>query len=679
MSVPGNDSGPKIPPLFYFLLAWIIGLAWHPVMPLAGTKWILGMTMGLFWWGLHRLAYHYQSLRRFFMVVGWLLAFGAGSAYYHARLLSERPHVSPPRQGQSGIMAVKHVLRPSGDKQRYYVEWYPHGRLDSMLKALVYTPDTLIPGRRYAVYLPASSFGPLPRPHLPYGFDYGHYLATKGIDLRIWTTERTVFYPLSGIEAIYYYPYHWHRRIEKAFDRYLNPRNKAIAMALLLGDRRSLDDETRQAFARAGVMHVLAISGLHVGILLMFLRFLLRPLRWHRKWLYHLLIMAVLAWYAWFTGFSASVVRAVVMFMLFQWAWESERPVHSLYIWGLTAFGLLVFNPRWIYDLGFLMSFAAVGSIILFYPLLKKLYYPRHRFARYLIDLIYIGIAAQVGVLPLVLHAFHRFSLGFLPANILVVPLLTLVLIAGFVSVWIILAGGTASWLLQLVNIGLELMWRIIETLSGRQEWVFEDIYFSRPLAWAWLVGIGAIYFGFKLRPKYRRILWLVAFLIVYGLFQWDRQAIYARRHVALARYGQKPALLHLENAHLTVYSDSSVPPSWLQTYAVEAGIREYEMHPLPAVVEYGQVRYRFFGPQKIAENDTIRADVLVLYGSPKIHLDLLLNRVRPRQVIFGPGNRVFLKKLWQKTLRQRGIPYRDLYDEGFVMLSDTLAPAGEP
>ena len=670
-----------LPFFFYLLLAFLAGVFVHP-LPAEKEVFAAGAAGIVLLWMLHRLALRYKAAVYGFGLLALLSAGAAGSVYYYLRAPAGRRAPEQPAYRPYLVrFEVIDRLRPSKGRQRYRIRWFRDtaaGR-SSVAGALLYTSDTLVPGRFYTAVLPAGAVRPLPRRAIPYGFDYARYWRHKGIGYR-WLADSSVYMaPSKRINPWRYYPYRLRRRIERAFRQYLQPRNLSLAMALFLGQRQDLDPAVRQAFIDAGIMHILAISGLHIGILLLFLRGIFGPLRWRSKWLYHLLIIGMLFLYAWLTGFPPSVARATLMFALFQWAWEQERPVSSLYILALTAFVLVLIDPAMAGEVGFQLSFVAVASIILLFPLAKRLYYPRRKVLRYLVDLFYVSLAAQIGLMPLILLYFHRFSWGFLVANLAVIPLLTVILGVGFTAILLVAAGLPAGILLKGLDVLLQAMWQITYRISLWEGWIGRDIYFTPLYVWAWWLALAGIYVWWKGGRSARYYLAALLLTAAFWTWQWGRRQTTQRQHVVLTSAYGKPVLIRLKDRQWFLYADSVVPPAYFKAYRQEAGVRDSVRYLFPRFFRYGRISYRLVDRPVLVPGDTFRADVLILSGSPKLNLDIWLNRLRPRQVIFGPGNRVFLKKLWQKTLRQRGIPYRDLYDEGFVMLSDTLAPAGEP
>lgn len=219
-----------------------------------------------------------------------------------------------------------------------------------------------------------------------------------------------------------------------------------VLSALTLGDKRGLSKEVRTVYSEAGASHVLALSGMHVGViygmLALGLRVLLR--RRNLRWLRELLILVALWFFALLVGMSASVVRAVAMctlYVLARWAsGDSSSPLHIL---SLTALLMLLIRPLYLFDIGFQLSFMAMASILWIEPYLETIFrrHELHPILGFVVGLLCMSMAAQLGTFPLVLYHFGTFPSYFLLTNLVVVPCLSVVLMLSLVW-WALLLSG---------------------------------------------------------------------------------------------------------------------------------------------------------------------------------------------------------------------------------------------
>lgn len=192
-----------------------------------------------------------------------------------------------------------------------------------------------------------------------------------------------------------------------------------VLSALTLGYKGYLDKETRQAYSVAGISHVLALSGMHIGIVWFLLDSLFRWLLKNRlKWLRGAGIIVLLWMFAFVVGLEASVVRAVIMCMLMEVARLSGLRHWSVNTLSVAAFLMLLYQPFYLFDVGFQLSFVAVASILLLYPLIFSLFPVKNRIGRWTWGIMSVSMAAQLGTAPLVMYYFSNFSVYFLFTNL---------------------------------------------------------------------------------------------------------------------------------------------------------------------------------------------------------------------------------------------------------------------
>ncbi|MDX5437655.1 MAG: competence protein ComEC family protein [Pontibacter sp.] len=306
----------------------------------------------------------------------------------------------------------------------------------------------------------------------PSQFDYKGYLANKNIYHRHYLQS----YHYQKISSdppnlILYYSIQLRRQLDGLLrERVGEKREYAIASALILGVKDELDNSIRQAYADTGTMHVLAVSGLHVGLIYAVLTLLLARFDTssRQRWLGALLVLLALWLYAFITGLSPSVLRAVLMFSLVTLGQVLQRRTVIYNTVAFAALVLLYLNPYNLLEVGFQLSFLAVLGIVYLQPRLYNLLEVRNR----VLDLVWVyftvAVAAQVATLPLGLYYFHQFPVYFWLTNILVVPAATLVLYSGMLALVFSAVPGL-SWLLFQVHFWL--VWGMNEFNLWVQRW----------------------------------------------------------------------------------------------------------------------------------------------------------------------------------------------------------------
>lgn len=324
--------------------------------------------------------------------------------------------------------------------------WQTFVRLDGGKEAVLYLQkDSLLrvpqAGDRLLVRTAISR----PTPDDEYSFDYGHYLQLQGlVGSGVVQRGGMLFVRHEPLRGLMPRMRLLRDKIERLFSGFAL-RERSVLEALLLGDRRHLNADTRAAFAASGAMHVLAVSGLHVGIIAGILLWLVtaggrrKPLyeNWGRRYLQAFIVCAALVFYAVLTGLSPSVCRSVLMFILLI-VGQLIRPVRSRYNdIAASACIILLVSPLALMKSGFLLSYSAVLAIIRFYPSLQLRI--KRKFLRGLWDLVAVSLCAQLGTLPWTIAFFHRVSNYFILTNLGVLPLVQFLLVPTF-FVFLVLA-----------------------------------------------------------------------------------------------------------------------------------------------------------------------------------------------------------------------------------------------
>lgn len=259
-------------------------------------------------------------------------------------------------------------------------------------------------------------------------FDYVEYLYRKGISGTLWVSSANWrIVPGETRHSLQITAVKCRKQI---LDRYkewgLKDDVLAVVAAVTIGYKDELTDELRSVYSSSGASHVLAVSGLHIGILFAILSFLF-PLYMNgigTRWLKELIVIVLMWCYAFIIGLPYSITRALIMFSILAICRSIGRENSSLNGLAFAALVILVSNPNALFDVGFQLSFLAVLAILLFEPHIRKLYVPKNRVVEYIWSLVTVSIAAQLGTAPIVMLNFENYSTYFLLTNIIVIPLM---------------------------------------------------------------------------------------------------------------------------------------------------------------------------------------------------------------------------------------------------------------
>jgi competence protein ComEC len=246
----------------------------------------------------------------------------------------------------------------------------------------------------------------------------------------------------------------------------------AVLGALTLGEKNFLSNDIKNSYVASGSMHILAVSGLHVGIIYFIINFLLIPLNRNKKLkIVKVSIIIVFLWiYGFITGLSPSVLRSCTMFSFIVVGANLNRRTNIYNTLATSAFVLMLINPTIIYEIGFQLSYLAVISIVFFQPKFSSLIKVDNKILNYLWGLITVSIAAQLGTTPVSLFYFHQFPSYFLLSNLLVVPLSGVILyiaFAFFCLSWIPLLSNILAFILKINVFLLNFSVQTIESIPG--------------------------------------------------------------------------------------------------------------------------------------------------------------------------------------------------------------------
>ncbi len=296
---------------------------------------------------------------------------------------------------------------------------------DKFARNLYYGDELLIPANYQAVEPPYN----------PAEFNFKQYLANQNIHYQAFLSQLQyyVFAKNHGNGLIFYSLKLRQRLVEKFKKHIRNPEAVALASTLILGYKADLSNEVLQAYSKTGTIHVLSVSGAHVAILFLVLDLMLGFLNRFRygKTIKVVLVILIIWYYSLLTGFSPAVCRAAVMISMIIIGKTYSRYINTLNVLALSAFCLLLYNPYFILDVGFQLSYLAVAGLVIFQPIVYKWINIDNKWLDKLWATCSVSIAAQVITFPLSAYYFHQFPVYFLISNLFIIVPSELIMIAG--------------------------------------------------------------------------------------------------------------------------------------------------------------------------------------------------------------------------------------------------------
>ena len=350
---------------------------------------------------------------------------------------------------------------------------------------------------------------------------------------------------------------------------------QAVVSALTIGEKTDLTPELKAMYSAAGVSHVLALSGLHVGILSCILLWLFYPLTYlkHGRKILAFLVVCLLWLFAFISGLSSSVVRAVVMYSLYTFAsFCSEERFSGMHSLVLAAFLMLIYNPFFLFDISFQLSFTAVFSILAFYPLFSRWLCIKNCVLRYVWNTLSLSISAQLGTLPFILYYFGSFPTYFLLANLVVVILAGGILMLTLVALCIAsvpMVGSTVMTLLEWCTSVLNESTRWVQQLDGSQ---ITSVYLSSSQACLLTAVIICFYLCWasgihRKASDWIRLLMVCNLFVVVSCVEYTGEApkqlyffrseVYTRKRDCVSTHRSETGLLCIRNVHIAVLDDA--------------------------------------------------------------------------------------------------------------------------
>jgi competence protein ComEC len=390
----------------------------------------------------------------------------------------------------------------------------------------------------------------------PGEFDMELFWKTKGIRTMSFIDENS-FKLLDRFERSFFqeFIYSLQTSFNEMLESHLEGENLAVAKAIILGDKSMLDSETKNSFSATGAMHVLAVSGLHIGLILQIMmevaKFFSRFISRKRA----VLSILILLWiYSILTGFSPSVIRSIFMFtilVLAQFFGKEQNNINSLFF---SAFVLLLFQPMFLFDIGFQLSYLAMVGIYTLYRPIESWYQPKNKIIKYFWQGTAVGFAAQCMTVPLTLYYFHQFPNYFAIANLGLMVVSGLVLglgIALFALHYIPLIGKLTGFLLMISIAGMLWFIQWVEHLPGAVAYGFNLPFIFVPII--------SILTFFLVKITSNRLIWkitAVAFsisLILTIYFRWNSLN---DSHICVLNQNKLSLIVKNKNQLICLYND---------------------------------------------------------------------------------------------------------------------------
>lgn len=514
-------------------------------------------------------------------------------------------------------------------------------------------------------------------PGNPNQFDYGKYLNNKQIYAQAYAEKSELEINQIIQRDIWYYTAKLHSRIIRNLEKHhFNATEMNVALALILGQRQEISSDIVQDYQYSGATHILSVSGLHVGFIMLFITFILKPIPNNRKGsLIKLIsILVSLIVFAIISGLSPSVLRSVVMFSFLAIGNHLRRNGNMYHTLLVSLLLILLFEPYFLFDVGFQLSYLALFFILWLQPILKQLASPKNKIIVYIWNVLTVSIAAQVGTLPLCLYYFHQFPGLFFITNIVILPILSFIMIAGIVVVLLAIFDANPNFLIQIFEKSISLLNQIIHLIASFDSFVIRNIHFNFYYLIAFYIIIIAGIFWVN-KPTYNKLVFLLSTVILLQIaFIFTKKEIGQTQELIVYNLKKKTIISERNGHKITLITNENFKKQQSQNRILNS----YLIENSATIVSTKNIRnVLYFKGNKIFIIDSfgtykedIHPDILLLTQSPKINLERLLKDVHPKIIVADASNIYSIQKCWKATCSKKNIPFHATAEKGYYKLN---------
>ena len=464
----------------------------------------------------------------------------------------------------------------------------------------------------------------------------------------------------------------------------LEGREFAVGAALILGYTDELDPEIMRAYAGSGAMHVLSVSGLHVGIMYVVVAWLLSFLDKIKRGniIKAILLILFLAFYAMITGLSPSVLRASVMFGFIVIAKAFNYHTNIYNTLAVSAISLLIYDPYLVMQVGFQLSYLAVIGIVTFQPLLVDLWDPKTKLMNWIWEITCVSVAAQIATAPLGFLYFHQFPVYFMISNLIVIPVSTGILYMGLVTLLSAFIPQLCDYLTLVLNWMIILLNKSVEITEDLPYSILGGIDISIIETWMLYFIIVAFFVFITQRNMAGLYVSLIALLIISvtqfieTIEQNSQQKFIVYNVAESSVYDVIQGTQNSFYAPLSLINDKdkmlfNIEHNWWKN-----GVNQQHVIPLDTIKSYCGILYFPFGKKKIlgindlydtkiSYTQKLKSDLVILSKDTEIEIEQVVKYFNPELIIFDSSNSYKTCKKWAASCKRSGVTFYDVAQQG--------------
>lgn len=568
---------------------------------------------------------------------------------------------------------IKERLKPDLYNDKYIVSLISANKSEASGQLLINIKRDSISGTLPvdAIIYTKSDLKDIQKPLNPHQFDYSKYLELRQVYSQIYLQQNQFLILSNQPTTIYGYADQLRSTINSGLIKSgFEDDVLSIINALLLGQRQTIDKSIYNNYVNSGTIHILAVSGLHVGIILLILNFIFKPLLLlkHGRIIRPLIIVTLLWLFAIVAGLSPSVTRAATMFSIISIAMHLKRPTNIYNTLAISAFFILIIKPTFLFEVGFQMSYLAVLGIVSIQPILYKLWQPKYWIFDMPWQILTVTIAAQIGVLPISLFYFHQFPGLFFISNLVVIPFLEAILGLGLLVIVMALIGYIPKPIVQIYSFIIELLNKFIAWVAQFEAFLFRDIPFTIiQVLCTYIIIVSTVQIY-----KFKTFKWVAICLIgiiclqgtyIYNKFQNKDEAFIVFNKSRFSMIGLK------QNDKLEVHhnlDDSKLRnDNVIKNYKVGEFIDDVALSNLQDIYQFKNKTLIVIDSLGVYKNVSFQPHFVLLRNSPKVNLNRVIDSLKPQQIIADASNYKSYVNRWKLTCRDKKIPFHYTNEKG--------------
>ncbi|WP_442267749.1 ComEC/Rec2 family competence protein [Tenacibaculum sp. ZS6-P6] len=511
----------------------------------------------------------------------------------------------------------------------------------------------------------------------PHDFDYAEFMKKKGIIHQLYLNDKNFIIDKNYSISFSKFALTIRNTLQKKLKQYSFTKDQlSVINALLLGQRQEISSELKESYTKAGAIHILAISGLHIGIIYYLLNFLFKPLLYFKNGnkTRALIIITFLWFFAFVTGLSPSVVRATTMFtfIIIGKLINRNQPIEFSLISSMLL--ILLVKPMFLFDLGFQLSYLAVFGIVWIQPILFKFWTPKSFLFNKFWELSTVSIAAQLSTLPISLYYFHQFPGLFLLANLLIIPFISFILILGFIVLALAFLNILPEFLVTFYGKTIDTINFVIHKIASQEEFIITKINmpFSNMIICYILILFTILLFEkFKLKTLFKA---LFTILILQSFYIYQKQDIKSKKEF-IVFHKNKNSVIGIRNQNtlkLTNYKGSEFSnTTFLKNYITKENINKIDSLAKDDVLKFSDHFIISIDSMAVYPNKKLKNSIIILKHSPKLNMARLLKIVQPKLVIADGSNYKSYIKQWKNICKKEKTPFHCTYENGAYILKE--------